>query len=209
MNKGDRFNFLVFQSVDPENKKKGLFLCDCGCTKSITINDVRRGRNKSCGCKKAELCGDATRKHGLGKSKLWNVWASLDKQVSDPNALNEVSEEWRGQDGFLHFLRDMGAPPNDDSVVVRCDITKAFSKDNCVWGTSENAKWTKGKPANNTSGVKGVSFHTRLKKWQAYVSKNHVRYQKFFPPTDGGLTEAIMWVRKKREELHGEFTNHG
>lgn len=63
---------------------------------------------------------------------------------------------------------------------------------------------------DNTSGVKGVSWHKRIKKWAATIQK-----------TDGGILkryhlgyfdcieDAGYAVRAKREELHGEFANHG
>jgi hypothetical protein len=55
----------------------------------------------------------------------------------------------------------------------------------------------------NTSGHKGISVvssgylaHTQFKK---------VRYQKYF----NNKEEAITWIKNKREEIHGEFFNHG
>ena len=59
---------------------------------------------------------------------------------------------------------------------------------------------------NNTSGVKGVSWHIRNKKWCARIQCDEV------PLILGyfdDIKEAEKVVRAKREELHGEFCNHG
>ena len=60
--------------------------------------------------------------------------------------------------------------------------------------------------ANNTSGYKGVSWNKALKKWTARITlerKNiHLGYF-------ANVEEAAEVVRKAREELHGDFANHG
>jgi len=60
--------------------------------------------------------------------------------------------------------------------------------------------------ANNTSGYKGVSWSKAQKKWTTRITlerKNiHLGYF-------SNLEEAAEVVRKAREELHGDFANHG
>jgi len=59
---------------------------------------------------------------------------------------------------------------------------------------------------NNTSGVKGVYWHSRDQKWIAKVKKHgiHVHVGTF-----SDLETAAAAVQKARAELHGEFANHG
>lgn len=60
--------------------------------------------------------------------------------------------------------------------------------------------------ADNTSGVKGVTWHKKNKRWTAQLNVDGVRmYLGSF--TDRGAAADAM--RAKRAELHGEFTNHG
>ena len=59
--------------------------------------------------------------------------------------------------------------------------------------------------ARNTSGIKGVSWDKRREYWRANVQANGKRQEKAFTDFD----EAADWVEEKRQELHGEFTNHG
>jgi len=58
----------------------------------------------------------------------------------------------------------------------------------------------------NTSGFKGVSWNKIYQKWEAQI-KFHGRKQ--FLGYYDTLEEAKAVVEAKREELHGEFANHG
>ena len=64
----------------------------------------------------------------------------------------------------------------------------------------QNRKIHKG----NNTGVKGV-HETYNGVYRASVTANGVNHsQRFY-----NLEEATKWVKAKREELHGEYTNHG
>ena len=58
----------------------------------------------------------------------------------------------------------------------------------------------------NSSGVKGVSWRSKYSNWRAFIV-----YEGVFIHLGvfEDLREAESAVRAKREELHGEFTNHG
>ena len=60
--------------------------------------------------------------------------------------------------------------------------------------------------ANNTSGYKGVSWSKALKKWTARITleRKTINLGYF-----SNVEEAAEVVRKAREELHGDFANHG
>lgn len=49
-----RLTLVAFDSIDKHFGKKFVFKCDCGNTKSILFNNVRRGKSKSCGCGEKE-----------------------------------------------------------------------------------------------------------------------------------------------------------
>lgn len=59
---------------------------------------------------------------------------------------------------------------------------------------------------NNKSGVKGVSWSTSSKKWIVQLSDGNSQkvYGRF-----KDLSEAKACADKVREQLHGEFCNHG
>lgn len=58
---------------------------------------------------------------------------------------------------------------------------------------------------NNTSGIKGVSWDSSKNKWQVQIKKGDKRVTKRFSDKE----VAAEFARKLREELHGEFHNHG
>lgn len=64
----------------------------------------------------------------------------------------------------------------------------------------------RGKPATNTSGYKGVSWHKRDETWQAFISVNGKRIHLGCFDTPELANEAVI---KAREKYHGEFANHG
>lgn len=67
-------------------------------------------------------------------------------------------------------------------------------------------QWNQKKPTNNTSGLKGVCWNKRDKRWVAKVGFNgDVIYLGGF----SSKNNAEDAVRRYRERLHGKFTNHG
>lgn len=61
------------------------------------------------------------------------------------------------------------------------------------------------KTKRNSSGIKGVCWCSREQRWKGAVMRNRKTHQKLF----ASKLEAEAWVRPKREELHGDFANHG
>lgn len=55
------------------------------------------------------------------------------------------------------------------------------------------------------SGIKGVTFLYKVGRWRGNVELAGKKLVKDFKTVE----EAAAWVREAREQLHGEFTNHG
>lgn len=67
---------------------------------------------------------------------------------------------------------------------------------------------------DSSTGIKGLSFHCQHLVYQAQVMCDGKLYQKAFSFSKHGSLNAAKqaakeWLRAKREELHGEFANHG
>lgn len=77
-----------------------------------------------------------------------------------------------------------------------CNLREA-SRSNNNW----NAKLRK----DNTSGVKGVSWHASINRWVSYVDVGGKRHATVFKRFE----DAEAHVLKIRKELHGKFVNHG
>ena len=66
--------------------------------------------------------------------------------------------------------------------------------------------WNRGTDSNNTTGVKGVRWHSGHRHWQGRV---YARGTCHHVGTFHTLQEAEAAVRAARTELHGEYANHG
>ncbi len=89
-----------------------------------------------------------------------------------------------------HINNDAG-----DNRIANLRVTSQF-------GNTKNMR----KGRRNTSGHKGVSWNSLRKKWVVHIMTN--RHNKNWGSFDS-LDEAACFARMKREELHGEFANHG
>lgn len=58
----------------------------------------------------------------------------------------------------------------------------------------------------NKLGVKGVCWNVRERCFEAYVQKKGYKKQTKKFKT---LEEAVVWVQETRQQLHGDFANHG
>jgi hypothetical protein len=57
----------------------------------------------------------------------------------------------------------------------------------------------------NTSGIKGISFHKKRKKWHACIM---LEYKSIFLGEYKSLEEAEAVVKEAREKYHGEYARH-
>ena len=102
------------------------------------------------------------------------------------------------------FLMHKGYLP---SILDHIDTDKKNNRiENLRAATVTQNNHNQGRRRNNTSGVKGVRWKETHNMWSASVSLNgkrkHLGHFRTVP-------EAEIAVRKAREELHGEFANHG
>ncbi|EFV7169986.1 hypothetical protein GM387_01295 [Shigella flexneri] len=93
-----------------------------------------------------------------------------------------------------------------DRVDHRNGITDDNRRMNLRVCTQAENCWNRKIHSNNTSGVKGVSFNKASQKWRARIMVHGVTH---FLGLFDNVDDAKEAIRKKREELHREFTNHG
>jgi hypothetical protein len=126
---------------------KWVCRCACGAERVLVANILLSGNNRSCGCLKREVLGNATRTHGRANSRLtgykyrtYGIWQAMRDRCNNPNRADwhryggagiTVTPEW---DDFTVFLADMGAAP-EGLTLDRIDGTLGYSKQNCRWAT--------------------------------------------------------------------------
>ena len=70
------------------SKSIWLCRCDCGNEKEILRNSLVSGTTKSCGCLEKEVKATMHLKHGMAKSRIWNIWTGMRDRCSRPNNKN-------------------------------------------------------------------------------------------------------------------------
>lgn len=137
-----RFGRLTVIARGPNNKhnqKQWYCKCDCGKEKLVSQLLLRNGKTKSCGC----LHHDLHTKHGMYNTRVYSIWHNMNSRCN--NNSNEyyggkgiiVADRWKGENGFLNFLEDMGLPPSDEYSIDRIDNNKDYTPGNCKWSTTK------------------------------------------------------------------------
>lgn len=158
---GDRYERLVVVQVedcprkygDPAKRRPGQrtvkVQCDCGSPAYfLTLNSLRQGNTRSCGCLRRETVGDwnreAKRSHGLRKHPLYATWAGMRARCDNPANPNWPKYGGRGiqvhpawQDAAV-FIRDVEAeigPRPPGMSLDRKDNNGGYEPGNVQWAT--------------------------------------------------------------------------
>lgn len=143
---GMTFNRLTCDSVfwkDGATTAYGRFTCKCGKPYEGKLANVINGNTKSCGCLGAEALAARNVKHGMARTKIYDIWSAMMSRCHNPSNKRyrdyggrgiTVTEEWHQ---FSKFYSDMGERPVGKSL-DRMDNSVGYSKENCTWVTSED-----------------------------------------------------------------------
>ena len=164
--------------------------CDCGTVKNIRKDSVISGRAKSCGCLKKELVTERIVKmsttHGMRRTRFYRTWQNMKNRC-----LNEkvpeykeyggrgitICKKWEKFEGFkedMHssYLKHVEKHGSNQTSIERIDNSKGYNLENCRWATNTEQNINQRIRRDNTSGIKGVSWHEPNKKWRARISIN-------------------------------------
>jgi len=94
---------LGMKPYGDSNRLRRVAILECPhCKQDFTVLVESAKRNKSCGCMAVELKTKHATKHGLHKSRIYNIWKGMRSRVNSPKTGYEtevygklyVAEEW-------------------------------------------------------------------------------------------------------------------
>ncbi len=151
---GERFNRLtIIKETEPKiykNGKKGrmvLCVCDCGNKKEIIYGDVKKGHTKSCGCFAKEVNLTNSLKHGLAKTRFYDIYYKMKSRCQNKNNKDYpdyggrgIKFLWKSFDEFkdsmyTDYLKHKKANRGTNTRIDRIDNNKNYCKENCRWAT--------------------------------------------------------------------------
>lgn len=161
--RGQKFRFLtVIDRIKSPSTGRWAWLCQCECgqTAECQTGHLRSGHAASCGCKHAELSGNASRKHGLEQTPEYKAWLSIKQRCY--NTKNPgyalygargitVCAEWLFDPA--KFYRDLGPRPSPQHSLDRINNNGPYSPENCRWATK--AQQTRNRRITQTIVVDG------------------------------------------------------
>lgn len=174
---GQRFGRLT--AVERTNKRKGssyLWRCQCDCGRSCTVTAymLTSGNVRSCGCLQ-----DESRRTDITGQKRGHLTAI---KPTNHRRGNDTVWEWRCDCGAIIYKTPELVREGMSTMCPSCarELRRQHAalaqeqrdtETGMMPGALENLR--SGKPfKNNTSGVRGVSWHNGTGKWAARISEN-------------------------------------
>ena len=145
---GRRFGKLTVLALSEERGGRGqlkfLCLCDCGRTKVVFGESLRRFKTTSCGCEQRKIASKVNRTHGGSKERLYRVWQGMKERCENENNLEyknyggrgiKICEEWHDYAKFKEFMLSKGYDPTapyGQCTIERINVNGNYEPSNCT-----------------------------------------------------------------------------
>ena len=147
---GQRFGRLVVsRRAGTTAHRRSLWecRCDCGNTRLVPADNLKRENTRSCGCLRKEVAKELNTVHGGTRSREFNTWKGMQRRCYLQSAAGFKNYGGRGIavcDRWLHsfenFLADMGCKPSPKHSIDRINNDGNYEPGNCRWATAKEQR---------------------------------------------------------------------
>ena len=145
---GKRFGNWTVVERKPNKNKRIMWLCrcDCGTEHEVASTQLMCGASTSCGCKRVKSLKTKFTKHGMTKSRLYEIYMGMLKRCYNEKSKAykryggigiKVCDEWLGKNGFENFSQWSFLNGYADNLTLdRFPNQKGnYEPSNCRWAT--------------------------------------------------------------------------
>lgn len=171
------FRLYVIKVYGKNKYGNATFLCLCSCGNKKVVNSASliSGKTKSCGCYAQEQRVNVNTTHGMGNTKIYNVWNSMRDRCNNKKSKYyayyggrgiKVCDSWNI---FINFFSDMGETYKDGLTIDRIDNNGDYEPKNCRWITHKEQ-------CNNRRSNRIIKFNGQIKnltQWAESIGTNY------------------------------------